>query len=81
MNDGKLIMRLESGDHEVYLPEADAYLNVSETGLVTVKKASGQECYACKLWDIEERKIERYRTARPMIERMLRIIYPGGGRK
>lgn len=56
-----LKMRLEPGETEAYLPEADAYINIREDGVITVKKASGQEVFDCKLWDIEAVKIERYR--------------------
>lgn len=56
-----LKMRLEPGKTEAYLPEADAYISIREDGTITVKKASGQEVFDCKLWDIEAAKIERYR--------------------
>lgn len=51
-----LKMRLEPGGTEVYLPEADAYVNVREDGLITIKKASGQECFQCEFWDVEARR-------------------------
>lgn len=57
----QLKMRLEPGETEVYIPEADAYINIREDGLITVKKASGQECFQCELWDMEAAKIKWYR--------------------
>ena len=56
-----LKMRLEPGGTEVYIPEADAYINIREDGLITVKKASGQERFQCERWDVETAQIQRYR--------------------
>jgi len=64
-----LKMRLEPGETEAYLPEADAYINVSEDGLITIKKASGQECFQCELWDIEAKRIPDYRMSEKVADR------------
>ena len=64
-----LKMRVEPGETEAYLPEADAYVNVREDGTITIKKASGQEVFECKLWDMEAAKIERYRRLQGGSER------------
>jgi hypothetical protein len=53
----KLKMRLEPSEEEAYLPEVDAYISVTESGLITVKKASGQECFQLASWDMERKRI------------------------
>jgi len=71
-----LKMRLEPGETEVYLPEIDGYINIREDGLITIKKASGQECFQCKLWDIESKRIPDYRISQKVANR----IWGKGGR-
>jgi len=57
-----LKLRLEPGETEAYIPAADAYINIREDGMITVKKASGQENFQCRSWTIEQRKIRNHKT-------------------
>ncbi len=70
-----LKLRLEPGETEVHAPAADCYLNIREDGTITVKKASGQEVFNCKLWDIEAHKIQKYRSAYQTATRILSILH------
>jgi hypothetical protein len=69
-----LKLRLEPGETEVYIPAADAYINIRSDGMITVKKASGQENFQCHSWRIEESKIRRFKTAAQFTTKFLSFL-------